>query len=89
MRNGLYRHAIYNAAKGGVHAFGTGLAREFADAGITVNTVAPAWIETPEAAAKLASATPEAKEDMAVFGARCATSSRWIDRGPSKKSRLP
>ncbi|MFD6058453.1 SDR family NAD(P)-dependent oxidoreductase [Rhodococcus wratislaviensis] len=73
VRNGLYRHAIYNAAKGGVHAFGTGLAREFADSGITVNTVAPAWIETPEAAAKLASAPPEVKDDMAIFGAQMRT----------------
>jgi 2,3-dihydroxy-2,3-dihydro-p-cumate dehydrogenase len=68
VRNGLYRHAIYNAAKGGVHALGTGLAREFADSGITVNMVAPAWIETPEAAAKFAAAPAEVREDMAVFG---------------------
>jgi 2,3-dihydroxy-2,3-dihydro-p-cumate dehydrogenase len=68
VRNGLYRHAVYNAAKGGVHAFGTGLAREFAEVGITVNTIAPAWIVTPEAAEKLASAPTEVKEDMAVFG---------------------
>ena len=70
VRNGLYRHAVYNAAKGGVHAFGTGLAREFAGAGITVNTVAPAWVETPEAGERLAAAPAEVQADMAVFGAQ-------------------
>jgi 2,3-dihydroxy-2,3-dihydro-p-cumate dehydrogenase len=48
VRNGLVDHAIYNAAKGGVHAMCTALAREFAHAGITVNTVAPSYVETPE-----------------------------------------
>ncbi|GAA1677464.1 2-hydroxycyclohexane-1-carbonyl-CoA dehydrogenase [Citricoccus zhacaiensis] len=70
VRNGLYRHAVYNAAKGGVHAFGTGLAREYASSGVTVNTVAPAWIVTPEAAEKLESASIEVKEDMEEFGAQ-------------------
>lgn len=54
VRNGLTDHAIYNAAKGGVHALTTGLAREFARAGITVNTVAPSYIKTPELATHLA-----------------------------------
>ena len=36
VRNGLYDHAIYNAAKGGVHGLTTGLAREFVGDGITV-----------------------------------------------------
>jgi len=48
VRNGLDGHAIYNAAKGGVHAFATGLAREFATTGVTVNTVAPSYTLTPE-----------------------------------------
>jgi 2,3-dihydroxy-2,3-dihydro-p-cumate dehydrogenase len=48
VRNGLVDHAVYNAAKGGVHAMCTALAREFASAGITVNTVAPSYVETPE-----------------------------------------
>jgi 2,3-dihydroxy-2,3-dihydro-p-cumate dehydrogenase len=52
VRNGLADHAMYNAAKGGVHAMVTGLAREFAAAGITANTVAPSYIQTPELAAK-------------------------------------
>ncbi|MEV0057518.1 SDR family oxidoreductase [Saccharopolyspora shandongensis] len=47
VRNGLYEHAMYNAAKGGVHALTTGMAREFAADGITVNTVAPTGTETP------------------------------------------
>jgi 2,3-dihydroxy-2,3-dihydro-p-cumate dehydrogenase len=48
VRNGLIDHAMYNAAKGGVHAMCTALAREFAGHGITVNTVAPSYVETPE-----------------------------------------
>lgn len=47
VRNGLYHHAMYNAAKGGVHAIATGLAREFAPFDITVNVVAPCMVETP------------------------------------------
>jgi len=39
--------AAYNAAKGGVHGLTTGLAREFAKNGITVNTVAPCMVATP------------------------------------------
>ncbi len=46
VRNGLYWHAIYNAAKGGVHGLTTGLAREFIGDGITVNTVAPSATRT-------------------------------------------
>ena len=60
VRNGLTDHAIYNAAKGGVHAMTSGLAREFAAVGITVNTVAPSYVETPELAAALsAGAIPD------------------------------
>jgi 2,3-dihydroxy-2,3-dihydro-p-cumate dehydrogenase len=51
VRNGLTDHAVYNAAKGGVHGFAVGLAREFAPHGITVNTVAPSYVRTPELAA--------------------------------------
>jgi 2,3-dihydroxy-2,3-dihydro-p-cumate dehydrogenase len=61
VRNGLDRHAVYNAAKGGVHAFARGLAREFAGDGITVNTVAPSATATPELAAIL-ERRPEAGE---------------------------
>jgi len=48
VRNGLWDHAAYNAAKGGVHALTTGLAREFAQDGITINTVAPCAVNTPQ-----------------------------------------
>ena len=48
VRNGLVDHAAYNAAKGGMHGMTTGLAREFARDGITVNTVAPCAIRTPQ-----------------------------------------
>ena len=46
VRNGLADHAAYNAAKGGVHGLTTGLAREFATSGITVNTVAPCAVDS-------------------------------------------
>jgi 2,3-dihydroxy-2,3-dihydro-p-cumate dehydrogenase len=55
VRTGLLDHAMYNAAKGGVHAMVTGLAREFAAAGITANTVAPCYVRTPELAKLLES----------------------------------
>lgn len=48
VRNGLVDHAAYNAAKGGVHGMTTGLAREFALDGITVNTVAPCVVDTQQ-----------------------------------------
>lgn len=50
VRNGLDDHAVYNAAKGGVHAAMTGFAREFANSGVTFNSVAPSFTLTPEAA---------------------------------------
>lgn len=48
VRNGLWDHAAYNAAKGGVHGLTTGMAREFARDGITINTVAPCAVNTPQ-----------------------------------------
>jgi 2,3-dihydroxy-2,3-dihydro-p-cumate dehydrogenase len=51
VRTGLMDHAMYNAAKGGVHAMVTGLAVEYAKNGITFNTVAPCYVQTPELAA--------------------------------------
>ena len=62
VRNGLDRHAVYNAAKGGVHAFARGLAREYARAGITVNTVAPCATATPDLERFLARRSPDAAE---------------------------
>ena len=68
VRNGLADHAVYNAAKGGVHGLTTGLAREFATAGITINTVAPCAVngeplrkfmhEKPEVAQRFMSVIP-------------------------------
>jgi 2,3-dihydroxy-2,3-dihydro-p-cumate dehydrogenase len=57
VRNGLTGHAVYNAAKGGVHGFAVGLAREFATAGISVNTVAPSYTLTPELTAAIEAGT--------------------------------
>lgn len=48
VRNGLWQHAVYSAAKGGVHGITPGLAREFAQYNITFNVVAPAMVITPE-----------------------------------------
>jgi 2,3-dihydroxy-2,3-dihydro-p-cumate dehydrogenase len=48
VRNGLADHAAYNAAKGGVHGLTTGLAREFATSGVTVNTVAPCAVNSAQ-----------------------------------------
>jgi 2,3-dihydroxy-2,3-dihydro-p-cumate dehydrogenase len=56
VRNGLDDHAVYNAAKGGVHAMAAGFAREFATEGLTFNTVAPSYVATgtPERAVPVA-----------------------------------
>ena len=46
VRNGLWDHAAYNAAKGGVHGITTGLAREYAASNLTFNCVAPCAVRT-------------------------------------------
>jgi len=61
VRTGLVDHAMYNAAKGGVHAMVTGIAREFAGAGITANTVAPCYVRTPGLAKLLESGDAPAR----------------------------
>ncbi|MDO8363954.1 MAG: SDR family oxidoreductase [Actinomycetota bacterium] len=48
VKSGVPAHAMYNAAKGGVHAMVGGLAREFARDGITFNVVAPCMVLTDE-----------------------------------------
>jgi 2,3-dihydroxy-2,3-dihydro-p-cumate dehydrogenase len=58
VRNGLWDHAGYNAAKGGVHGLTTGLAREFATSGITFNTVAPCMVATPPVKKAMAAGLP-------------------------------
>lgn len=63
VRNGLWDHAAYNAAKGGVHGLTTGLAREYARDGITINTVAPCAVSTPQ----LIEATHKVPELVAKF----------------------
>jgi 2,3-dihydroxy-2,3-dihydro-p-cumate dehydrogenase len=54
VRTGLALHAMYNAAKGGVHGLTTGLARELAPDGVTVNCVAPSIIATDAVVGMLA-----------------------------------
>ncbi|MCZ2830587.1 SDR family oxidoreductase [Modestobacter sp. VKM Ac-2986] len=44
---GLPDAAVYCASKGGVHQLGKVLALEWAEHGITVNTVAPTFVRTP------------------------------------------
>lgn len=61
VRNGLWNHAAYNAAKGGMHGMTTGLAREYALDGITVNTVAPCATNTPQMA-EITELNPELAE---------------------------
>ncbi|CAN5208289.1 glucose 1-dehydrogenase [soil metagenome] len=63
VRNGLWEHAAYNAAKGGVHGLTTGLAREFATKGVTVNTVAPPATAT-EALVEYKARAPEPFEKI-------------------------
>jgi len=46
-RVGSSGEAVYSACKGGIIAIGKTLAREFAQAGITVNTVCPGPTDTP------------------------------------------
>jgi len=53
VHTGVYSHAGYNAAKGGVNGLTTGLAFEFAKHNITVNSVSPGGIATPEVRAML------------------------------------
>ena len=67
VRNGLPDHAAYNAAKGGVHGLTTGLAREFAQAGITVNTVAPCAVHSDQLAAFVRDQPDVAQRFLAVI----------------------
>ena len=67
VRNGLYDHAAYNAAKGGVHGLTTGLAREYARDGITINTVAPCAVNTPQMEAITKSAPALAAKFISVI----------------------
>lgn len=67
VRNGLWDHAAYNAAKGGVHGLTSGLAREFAGDGITVNTVAPCAVATPQLEAFMGKGIPLIEKFIGVI----------------------
>jgi 2,3-dihydroxy-2,3-dihydro-p-cumate dehydrogenase len=67
VRNGLWAHAMYNAAKGGMHGLTTGLAREYASHDITVNTVAPCMIRTPQVEAETAKRNPLIDKFLSVI----------------------
>jgi 2,3-dihydroxy-2,3-dihydro-p-cumate dehydrogenase len=67
VRNGLFEHAMYNAAKGGVHGLTTGLARELAPYGVTVNTVAPTGIETPYVLSRPPDAVARFEKNVALI----------------------
>lgn len=67
VRNGLWQHAAYNAAKGGVHGLTTGLAREFAADGITFNTVAPCAVATPQLEAMIGKGIPLVDDFISVI----------------------
>ena len=66
IRNGLWNHAGYNAAKGGVHGMTTGLAREFATDGITFNVVAPCIVNTENVRKAMANAPQALKKYIDV-----------------------
>ena len=76
VRNGLTDHAIYNAAKGGVHAMASGFAREFAGDGITVNVVAPSYVRTDALDAAMAAGRVPARLSTVVDDAVA-----WIPMG--------
>jgi NAD(P)-dependent dehydrogenase (short-subunit alcohol dehydrogenase family) len=59
---GILRHAVYCASKGGVDQMTRVLALEWAQHGITVNSVAPTFIRTPGTAERLD--TPEFAADV-------------------------
>lgn len=67
VRNGLWQHAAYNAAKGGVHGITTGLAREFAQSGVTFNSVAPCAVRTEQVDAIMASHPKEFEKFISVI----------------------
>jgi 2,3-dihydroxy-2,3-dihydro-p-cumate dehydrogenase len=58
VRNGLDSHAVYNAAKGGVHAMMSGFAREFATSGVTFNSVAPSYVVADASATAVSTKGP-------------------------------
>jgi 2,3-dihydroxy-2,3-dihydro-p-cumate dehydrogenase len=79
VRNGLWMHAAYNGAKGGVHGLTTGLAREFAANNITVNAVAPCIVSTPQVDRALAGGGN-------AMASGWSTSCPWAARRPCRRS---
>ncbi|MET7393756.1 SDR family oxidoreductase [Dactylosporangium sp. NPDC005572] len=67
VRNGLWQHAFYSAAKGGVHGFNSGLAREFAETGVTFNVVSPAMVLTPQYHELVGTLAPDARARQDAF----------------------
>lgn len=67
IRNGLWNHAGYNAAKGGVHGMTTGLAREFAAEGVTFNVVAPCMVATENVKKAMANAPQSMQKYLDVI----------------------
>ncbi len=56
--------AHYCAAKAGLEAFGRSMAVELGAAGVSVNSIAPGWVRTDTAAARLDQATPASLERL-------------------------
>jgi len=66
LRTGIPNHAGYNAAKGGVIGLMVGLAKEFAQYDITVNTVSPCVINTQRHREALRASKEATKEFVRV-----------------------
>jgi NAD(P)-dependent dehydrogenase (short-subunit alcohol dehydrogenase family) len=56
---GVKDMVLYGAAKGGIHAFTAGLAKEIAATGVTINCVAPGTVDTPRQRARPAAERAE------------------------------
>jgi acetoacetyl-CoA reductase len=77
-QGGQFGQANYSAAKAGIHGFTKALAQESAAKGITVNTLAPGYIDTemvravpPDALAKVVAKIPVGRLGTAEEIARC------------------
>src|SRR6188768_2582802 len=66
-------HAPYAASKGGINQLMRVMAREWAASGVTVNALAPGYIETPLTAAELAKPGKRADLESLVPAGRLGT----------------
>lgn len=66
LRTGIPQHAGYNAAKGGVVGLTVGLAKEFAQHDITINTVSPCVVNTERFKTAMQSNPELARQFVAV-----------------------